>query len=163
MIRSALPLACLLLLGGCSYAYELVATVLDGHLAFAVSPDSRRAPECLRLVEVESDEARAAPVPGDDVDLVKAGTVWRQSVAHEDGCKNTFPIIYGTALEGRKQIYDSGGVPDELRGQPAPFVAPKQLQIGAIYTVTTTSGATGYGCGRFRINRDKQIENLGCR
>ena len=147
MWRAAVPVLCVLTVSGCSYSYDVQAKVVDGRLVFVANP--KWGADCVRRVQVRSEE----PDPG---------TVWEQSISYEDGCDNKFPIAYGEPLRGHSQVYDSGGVPDAMVGTPAPSVAAKRLQAGAIYMVSTTTGATGYGCGRFRIGSNGQVENLGC-
>jgi hypothetical protein len=38
-------------------------------------------------------------------------------------------------------------------------VEAKPLHVGVVYEVTTTTGATGYGGGWFRITADRRVEN----
>ena len=151
MLRTAAPILCMLALSGCSYSYDLQAKVSDGRLMFDANP--QWGADCVRRVEVtaEKDEGSAG-----------AGVFWEQSISHDDACENRFPIAYGEPLRGRPHVYDSGGVPDDMVGTPASSVASKKLRIGVIYTVSTTTGATGYGCGRFRIGSNRQVQNLGC-
>ena len=151
MLRTAAPILCMLALSGCSYSYEVQARVLDGRLMFDANP--QWGADCVRRVEVraERDEGSA----GEEV-------VWEWSISHDDACENRFPIAYGERLRGRPHVYDSGGVPNEMVGTPARSVAAKKLRTGVIYTVSTTTGATGYGCGRFRIGPNRQVQNLGC-
>lgn len=146
MLRAAVPVLCTLTLCGCSYSYDVQARVSDGRLIFEVNP--QWGADCVRRVEVRSEE--------------KGGeAVWEQTVSFDDGCENKFPIAYGVPLRGRPHVYDSGA-PDVMVGTAAPSVAAKKLLAGVICTVSTTTGATGYGCGRFRIGSDRQVENLGC-
>jgi hypothetical protein len=136
-------------LTSCSYDYRLLAISQDGRLAFVVSPDSDHHPSCFRDVEVIADDgakAKTAPEPGDDTSRVGYGTFWFQSVDYEDDCANRFPILYGASLKGQRQQYGS--------------VKAKPLRQEVVYTVSTTSGATGYGGGRFVIHANGQIENL---
>ena len=147
MLRSAVPILCILSQSGCSYSYDVSAKVSNGRLVFDANP--QWGGDCVRRVEVSSEEGGA-------------GTVWEQSISFDDGCKNKFPIAYGKPLRGHPQVYDSGGVPDAMVGTSAPSVAAKKLRAGVIYTVSTGTGATGYGCGRFRIGSDGRVENLGC-
>lgn len=139
----------MLTLSGCSYSYDVQAKVTNGRLMFDANP--QWGADCVRRVEVRAEE-----------DEDSAGAVWEQSISHQDDCENTFPIIYGESLKGQPHVYDSGGVPEQLRGRPANQIHPKPLRTGVLYTVNTTTGATGYGCGRFRILSDRRIENLGC-
>jgi len=141
------PILCFLTLSGCSYSYDVQAKVSDGRLVFDANP--QWGADCVRRVEVRSDDG-------------SAGTVWDQSISPDDGCENKFPLAYGVPLRGEPHVYDSGGVPDAMAGTPAPSVAAKKLRTGVIYTVSTTTGTTGYGCGRFRIGSDGRVENLGC-
>ena len=146
MLRAVVPILCILTLSGCSYSYDVQARVSDGRLIFDANP--QWGTDCVRRVEVAQDNG--------------AETVWEQSIDYDDGCVNKFPLVYGQALRGHPQGYDSGGVPDAMAGTAAPSVAAKRLRIGVIYTVSTTTGATGYGCGRFRVESDGRVENLGC-
>jgi hypothetical protein len=147
MLRAAAPILCIVALSSCSYSYDVHAKVSGGRLVFDANP--QWGADCVRRVEVTSEE-RAV------------GTVWEQSISYDDACANKFPIVYGARLPGHPQIYDNGGVPEAMIGTPAPSVTAKKLTVGVIYTVSTTTGATGYGCGRFRIGSDRQVENLGC-
>src|SRR5690606_18155472 len=147
MLRAVVPILCMLALAGCSYSYEVQARVSEGRLLFDANP--QWGADCVRRVVVGSEE--------DD-----AVTVWEQSVSHDDRCENTFPITYGEPLRGRPHVYDSGDISDAMAGTPAPSVVAEKLRTGVIYTVSTTTGATGYGCGRFRITSNRQVENLGC-
>jgi len=147
MLRAAVPILCILTLCGCSYSYDVQARVSDGRLVFEANP--QWGADCVRHVEVRSEENSAA-------------VVWEQTIAFDDGCENKFPIAYGVLLRGHPHVYDSGGVPNMMVGTRAPSVAAKMLRAGVIFTVSTTTGATGYGCGRFRIGPDRQVENLGC-
>lgn len=147
MFRAVVPILCILALSGCSYSYDVQAGVSDGRLTFDANP--QWGADCIRRVEVRLEE------DGEE-------TVWEQSISHDDDCENRFPINYGEPLRGRPHIYDSGGVPDAMNGTPAPSVAAEKLRVGVIYKVSTTTGATGYGCGRFRIELNGQVQNLGC-
>lgn len=135
-------------LGACSYSYDLRAVVKGGQVMFEVASDSKRQPDCLRKISVETDERTAiSPAPGDDATRTGYGTVWYDSVEYEDACANAFPIQYGANIKGRKQT-DRG------------LVAPKPLKVGIVYIVFTTTGATGYGGGRFILHANGRIENL---
>ena len=161
MLRAAsLPIFTLMLCS-CSYGYDVSVSVSDGRLVFDANPQWFA--DCVRQVEVMADDdaVRATPAPGDDKDSVRTGTFWEQSISYDDRCNNHFPIAYGETLKGRAHVYDSGA-PAEMVGQRAPLVAAKQLRIEVLYTVATTTGATGYGCGRFIIHRDRTVENIGC-
>lgn len=147
MFRAIASVLCIFALSGCSYSYDVKAKLSEGRLVFNANP--QWGADCVRQVEVASQEDGA-------------GTVWQQSIAHDDGCENTFPIVYGAALDGKPHIYGSGGVPAELVGTTAPSVPAKKLKAGVVYIVSTTTGATGYGCGRFRIGPNRHVENLGC-
>jgi len=147
MLRPAIPILCMLTLAGCSYSYDVQARVSDGRLVFDANP--QWGPDCVRHVEVSSEEDGVA-------------VVWEQTISYEDGCENKFPITYGVPLRGHPHVYDSGGVPAAMVGTPAPSVAAKKLRPEVIYTVSTTTGATGYGCGRFRIGSNGRVENVGC-
>lgn len=61
--------------------------------------------------------------------------------------RNRFPIFYGQPLKGERLVY----------GENTPGVRPGR--VGVLYEVTTTSGATGYGGGWFRITPDRRVEN----
>ena len=65
-------------------------------------------------------------------------------------CKNPFPIFYGESLKG--------GPPES--GPQYAIINAKPLKVGIIYSVSTTTGATGYGGGRFRLRPDGAVENL---
>lgn len=82
---------------------------------------------------------------------------WRQRAyawVDEGGqdCVDRFPVVYGRALRG----VDADPSPTS-----AEEVEPKTLQVGAVYNVFITAGATGYGGGRFRLLSDGTVENLG--
>jgi len=147
MLRAFVPILCILTLSGCSYPYDVQAKVSDRRLVFDANP--QWGADCVRRVEVRSEEGNGE-------------TVWEQSISHADGCENKFPIAYGVPLRGHPLVYDSGGVPDAMVGTHAPAVAAKKLRAGVIYTVSTTTGATGYGCGRFRIGPDGRVESFSC-
>ena len=134
-------------LSGCSYTYDVQAMVSDGHLVFHANP--QWGADCVYQVEVRSEE---------DV----AVTVWEQSISVENECINKFPITYGVRLRGAAHVSASRGVHDAIMGTSAPSVTAKKLRAGVIYTVSTTTGGSGYGCGRFRIGPKRQVENLGC-
>ena len=136
-------------LTSCAYKYQLLAVSQGGRLAFIVSPKSDHRPSCLRYVEVLADDgakAKTEPEPGDDKSRVGYGTYWFESVDYDDACANRFPILYGTNLSGRHQQYGS--------------VKAKALRREVVYVVSTTTGATGYGGGRFVIHANGHIENL---
>jgi hypothetical protein len=127
------PIIALLLftmaLGGCSYTYRVVATVRDGRIVFEGDPKSSP-PSCVRTIEVSAVGER---------DLV-----WRESVDYDDACANKFPIAYGVSFKGRRQ-------------PEWPTIRAKPLRRGITYEVFTTSGATGYGGGRFSIRYDGRV------
>lgn len=146
-------------LSGCSYGYALKAVAIDGKLAFIVDPASSHQPKCINAITVEVDDgetARASPVPGDDRKLVEVGTFWQQSM--EPNCQNPFPIVYGQSLKGQRMIYGDG-VPAPDRGEYSAVVKAKALKRGVVYSVATTSGATGYGGCYFRIAPDGRVES----
>ena len=88
---------------------------------------------CLRRIEVTSeDETEAA---------------WLESVDYSDACANRFPLPYGHHLRGK---HPSDG--QEILAKP--------LRPETIYEVTSTTGATGYGGGRFIVHADGSVENL---
>lgn len=122
-----------MLLGGCSYSYEVLAVARGGQIAFIADPKSSTAPSCIRRIEVYGEGERAP--------------VWRESVDYEDDCANEFPVVYGTRFKGRHQ-------------QEWPTISAQQLRPGIVYEVSTTTGATGYGGGRFVIKVDGRVENL---
>ena len=147
MLRAAVPILYIVALSGCSYSYGVRAGVSNGRVVFDANP--QWGADCVRHVEVRSEENGA-------------GTIWEQTISFDDGCENEFPVTYGVPLRGRPHAYGSAGVPGAMMGTPASSVAAKKLRAGIIYTVSTTTGATGYGCGRFRIGSDGRVENLGC-
>lgn len=151
MLRATVLLLCTITLSACSYSYDVQAKVSDGLLTFDANP--QWGADCVRQVEITSDEGEAG---------TRTEVVWKQAISHEDGCKNTFPIAYGEQLKGYPYVYGSGGVFDEMDGTPEPSVAATTLRLGVIYTVSTTTGATGYGCGKFRLGANRQVQNLGC-
>ncbi len=141
----ALLPACIAL-GSCSYSYDVAATVIDGRIAFVVAPSSSHEPNCLRQIEVTADDG---------------SYMWDEAV--DDACENEFPIMYGQKLAGKPYVYgDFADLPADVRGMAAPRVAPRPLEVGISYTVLTTTGSTGYGCGRFLVKPDRTVENIGC-
>lgn len=146
-------------LGSCSYAYDLLAVVIGGRLAFVVDPSSSRKPDCINGIHVSTDKgetAKAKPAPGDDEGLVANGIYWWKSL--EPDCQNRFPIFYGQPLKGERLVYGEN-TPGVRPGEASSVVEPKPLRVGVVYEVTTTSGATGYGFGWFRITPDRRVEN----
>ena len=150
LIRVA-AIASVLLLSGCSYAYEILATMIDGRLTFIVDPRSQTKPSsCLTtiIVSAQDRQRRVEANPGDDAGLVNAGVVWWNSVGYD--CQTRFPVTYGVPLAGEPRS------PEE-----APYeVEAKRLTPGVIYEVAATAGATGYGGGRFRLTGNGTVENL---
>ena len=134
MIRkiAAVPLVAASL-AGCSYSYDLIAVVRSGQVSIDVSPSSSRQPPCLRRIEVSVEDEREA--------------AWLESVSYDDACANKFPLSYGHRLRGKHQ-------PDSAE------VGPKPLRRETVYEVTATTGASGYGGGRFIIRADGRIQNL---
>lgn len=150
MTRIALPtLALPLVLAGCSYSYAVKAVAIGGRLAFVVDPKSNHPPSCFNAVEVVAHGGvKAKASPGDDASRVRYGTFWNQRLDY--GCVDEFPLLYGQRFKGK---------PNPL-GQGPDIVAAKPLKIGVIYEVSTTSGATGYGSGAFKILPDHRIVNV---
>lgn len=135
-------------LTGCSYGYDILAVARDGRLIFIVDPNSPREPSCFRSVEVVArDGAKAQPEAGDDLGRIGYGTFWSERVSFDDDCANTFPLTYGTTLQGQHET--DGGM-----------VKPKPLVRGTVYEISTTTGATGYGRGQFVVHVDGRIENV---
>lgn len=134
MIRKiTAPVLLALCLGGCSYSYDLIAAVRNGRIVINVDPASSRQPSCLRQIEV-FEEGEREPA-------------WLESVSYDDDCSNSFPLPYGHRLRGQHQPGDRE-------------VAAKPLRRETIYIVTATTGATGYGGGRFVVHADGRVENL---
>lgn len=131
-ILIAVPL--IILLSSCSYGYDLQAVAMNGQLMFVVSPASSQQPECLRDIEVVEESGQGE-------------LAWSDSVSYDDACANQFPIAYGVKLKGQ-QLTDRK------------MVSGRPLQRGVIYNVSATTGATGYGGGRFLINADGRVKNL---
>ena len=74
-------------------------------------------------------------------------TIWRESVSHDDACSNRFPVEYGKKLTGKRE-------------QALDFVKAMPLSRQVVYEVSTTTGATGYGVGKFIIRNDGRVDNL---
>jgi hypothetical protein len=147
-------IACLVL-SGCSYTYDVVAVLHNGVVQFT---DRRSSFEqvvfggrCVREVWVTANSGPVPTVaPGDNADIVaRHRTYWSEAVAYEDDCANRMPLTYGAPLSGRPQ-----------RDNPLVPVSPKALMPDIVYDVSTTTGVTGYGHGRFVIRRDGRLENL---
>lgn len=133
-------LAGLLMLGGCSYIYDIVAVMIDGRLAFVVDQNSQSKPSCLTRVEVREVRARG------DSDL----SVWE--AGQPGACENPFPIFYGQPILGEAVSPN----------QALPTVSAKPLQIGVIYEVSASSSeGSGYAVTRFRLIESGRVENLG--
>ena len=144
--------ACLVLLSAilssCAYAYDILAVARDGRLVFIVNPASSKSPSCLRRIEVVAERpAKAQAEAGDDAERVGYGTFWFESLSYDDNCANSFPLAYGAELKGERQR-DRG------------VVKAKPLLREVVYDVSSTTGATGYGAGRFIIHANGRIENL---
>jgi hypothetical protein len=137
-----MALASLLMLGGCSYIYDIAAVMIDGRLAFVVDQESGRKPSCVSTVSVVLD-VRAVKHP-DGVDPF----LWKEGQLSD--CANTFPIFYGQRIKGEAPSPDH--VLDTLPAKP--------LKIGVIYEVHILSEGSGYGGGRFRLTADGRVENL---
>ena len=147
-------------LGSCSYSYELLAVVMGGRLAFVVDSSSSKEPECMNGITVSTDNgetATAKAAPGDNEKLVANGVFWWTSL--EPKCENPFPVFYGQKLKGRRLIYDEDSIVAQSRGEASSLVEAKPLHVGVVYEVSTTSGATGYGAGWFRVTPDRRVEN----
>ena len=134
------------LLSGCTYSYDVGVTVVGGQVTFDADP--QWGADCIRRVAVTAFSAEI---------------VWRESISHEDACANTFPVVYDVPLEGERLINPSNRSDDEVAGGPLPDPGPPEpLQTDTIYQVHTTTGSTGYGCGRFRLSNNRKVETLGC-
>ncbi len=148
MLRVSLLALCIVSLTGCLYSYDVQAKLSDGQLIFEANP--QWGADCVRSIEVRAEEE----------DMAK---VWEQTISYDDSCENEFPIVYGQPLRGQTYGYDNEGVHDPMIGTPAVTITAKKLRAGITYTISTMTGATGYGCGRFRIGLDRRLENIGCR
>lgn len=127
-------------LQGCSYGYDVIATVVDGRLAFVSANDDFT---CIANIFVTAEDGtRAAAAPQDEVGLVANGGAFWWTDAPVIDCTMNFPVFYGS-------------FPGELRHD----VLPKPLKVGAVYAVSTEGeGANGNGC--FRITPERRVENL---
>jgi len=151
LLVRALIIASVFLLSGCSYTYDILATMIDGRLTFIIDPKSRSKPSaCLTtiMVSAQDRDRRVEAEPGDNNGLINAGVVWWNSVGYD--CETRFPVTYGVPLAGGPRT------PEQVERE----VAAKQLAPGVIYEVVATAGATGYGGGRFRLTEDGRVENL---
>ena len=122
----------LLCLCSCSYSYDVVASVENGQIVFRSISKHSNAPDCIRRIEVYSIGERK--------------TVWRDSVDYGDDCANEFPVTYGAPLRGKKQ-------------PEWPTIPATPLRRGLEYEVSTTTGATGYGGGRFHLDDSDSVVN----
>lgn len=147
--RTIIAALLLLSLASCSYAYDVRAVMIDGQLHFASDKDWFRE-RCVREIAIvaASREDSAEPAPADDEVRVGYGTYWRDEVSYH--CENRFPVRYGGRLQGARLPSDTAGG----------LVAPKPLKPGVAYKGSTTTGATGYGEGQFRIETDGTVTNL---
>lgn len=132
MKTGATTLLLLLCLCSCSYTYDVVAAVENGRIVFRSASKHSNAPDCLRRIEVYSIGERK--------------TVWRDSVDYSDDCANEFPVVYGARLKGKKQ-------------PEWPTIPATPLRIGLEYEISTTTGATGYGGGRFHLDANGRVVN----
>ncbi|MBL0968109.1 MAG: hypothetical protein IBJ02_03220 [Brevundimonas sp.] len=132
LVLRILALAGLMLLGSCSYTFDIETRLIDGQVTFVVAPDSRSKPgrSCVRTIMVGDDD----------------GFVWQDHVT--DPCGTRFPVVYGQPLRGAPD-------PDlaDLK------MAPRQLRPGITYQVMANAGI-GYGEGRFRLTQDGRVESL---
>lgn len=146
-----LAVGSLLMLGGCSYTYGILATMIDGKLVFIVDPKSPSKPSsCLITITVTAQDrqSRVRAEPNDNVQLVNAGVVWWNSVGYE--CSTRFPVTYGIPLVGDPSSPELAN--NEVHAKP--------LTPGVIYEIMVVSGATGSGGGRFRLTANGEVENL---
>ena len=135
----------------CSEQYRVLAAASAGRLVFVVDPNSQPAPACLRSVSVTAEgRSRARAEEGDDSDMVGYGTFWSEEDGYDKQCESRFPLPYGAPLKGRR-VRDVGNV------------KPKQLLRNVVYEISTTTGFTAYGSGRFLIRAGGKIENLAPR
>jgi hypothetical protein len=141
---------CLLMLGGCSYSYDILAKMIDGRLTFVVSPNSFRKPaSCLTMVMVAQDpQSDGQTGPNGEGEVGHEGIVWWDEVGRE--CSTRFPVTYGVRLAGSPRSLEAA----------ARQIDAKPLRPGIIYEVHITSGSTGYGVGRFRLVPNGGVENI---
>lgn len=127
-----LAVAGLILLGSCSYTFDIEARMIDGKVTFVVAPDSRSKPgnSCVGTIMVADDE----------------GIVWQDHVGQP--CATRFPVVYGLPLRG---VADPEFA--DLKTGPRP------LRTGVVYDVMANVGI-GYGEGRFRLTEDGRVETL---
>lgn len=148
LLRFGAPLLFAIFCSGCSYGYKVKTVGVGERISFVVDPASNAQPKCVRQVRVDavgdagSTRQTRTPPPGEFRE-----TMWLESVEHGDSCVNRFPLDYGQPLAGRPR---KGVVP----------VPPKPLTTGTIYTVQTTTGATGYGGAAFILHEDGSIEEM---
>ena len=128
-------------LHGCSYSYDVHAVMIDGRLAFVSADDDFT---CAANISITTDEAaRRTPAEGDNNSLIQnAGAFWWTNAPAIDWLM-PFPVIYGTVPAGMRQ-----------------HVAPKPLQIGTIYSVSTVGPGGGIGHGCFRLEASNTVRNL---
>lgn len=138
-----------LTLGSCSYTYDLKAVVIGGRLAFVVDPKSPHDAFCINQIDViASGDARAKPTSGDDAGRVRYGTFWHERLDYD--CVDEFPIFYGQQFKGKRRPSD----------QMVEVVSAKPLKVGVVYEIATTTGATGYGGGAFKILSNRTVVNV---
>jgi hypothetical protein len=147
MIEGVPSALLILTLSGCSYAYDVQARVVDGRLMFDANP--QWGADCVNEIEVRAE------------DKDEGATLWEQSASYA-GCEKRFPLAYDELLKGSVFEYNTSGALNERARTLAIAVAPKPMRAGVVYRVLTTTGSTGYGCGRFRISPDRKVQNLGC-
>ena len=145
--RAFYPLLLLPALSSCSYAYDLMAVMIDGRLAFVVDTSSDYQPDCLSSINVQADDdgPPASPAPGDDRRLVENGNVYWWDYRDVRSCENGFPIFYGRPLTGP-------------RAENIGYVSAKPLKRGVVYRVDT-SGEGAYGFGWFQILANGDVKN----
>jgi hypothetical protein len=147
MLRTAGLILSMLMISGCSYSYEIKTSVSGGQVVFSANP--QWGADCVRHVFVGEVTSEG---------IEDEGVMWDRSISHEDACENTFPIVYGEPLKGRPHVYQTAGE----KAQLARSIGPKPLSTGVLYEVHTTTGATGYGCGRFQIDSNGQVQSFSC-